>query len=212
LRITGSQSDYRLTLPVTTKDAALRKSMEKYKPAVIAGGCAFALSLLIALVSGARLPALAARPLIFGAGFFLFGIGASLLFRRFLAAGSEKAGMLGNNVDVFADDDEDDLGIGNLGFGEDEEGLEQNATAGYTGNGEDIDGSFRPMDFNLLHENTGAAADAKGNTFEEMPQPADPPLAGNRKVYARVPEADSIASADPKKLAGTIQNLLLDDE
>jgi hypothetical protein len=190
--------------------------MEKYKSAVIAGGCAFALSLLIALVSGAGLPALVVRPLIFGAGFFLFGMGASLLFRRFLAVGSETVGMLGETVDVsVGDDDEDDLGIENLDFSEDEEGLEQNATVGYTGSGEGIDDSFRPMDFNLLHENAdsaaGAVADTNVATFEEMPRSVDPLLAGNRNGYARVPKADSVANADPKKLAGTIQSLLLDD-
>ncbi|MDR0637668.1 MAG: hypothetical protein LBG27_01985 [Spirochaetaceae bacterium] len=180
--------------------------MEKYKPAMIAGGCAFTLSLLIALVSRVRFPVLLLRPLIFGAGFFLFGLGATLLFRRFLVADPKETGWEGN-VDVSVGDDDED-GIGGLVFGQNGKGLEQNSAIGYTGDGEGIDGSFKPIDFNILNEN----ADANANTFEEMPRPVDTPSAGNQKVYARVPEADSIAKADPKKLAGTIQSLLLDDE
>ncbi|MDR1468867.1 MAG: hypothetical protein LBT00_06200 [Spirochaetaceae bacterium] len=180
-------------------------SMEKYKPAIIAGGCACVLSLLIALVSGIGLPALVLRPLIFGAGFFLFGVGATLLFRRFLATDPKRTGV-GGNVDVSVDD-EDDLGIRNVGVGQGGEGLEQNSTVGYTGGGEGIDGSFKPMDFNILNESVDTNVDA----VEEMLRSVDPPPAGNRKGYARVPEADSIANADPKKLAGAIQNLLLDE-
>jgi hypothetical protein len=185
--------------------------MEKYKPAIIASGCAFALSLAIALMSGVGLPALVLRPLIFGAGFFLFGSGVSLLFRRFLVTGPGETGAVGGNVDIFVNDDEEnDFGAEDFGTGQDGEGLEQNAAVGYTGDGEDIDNSFKPMDFNILNEN--AVVDANADTFEGMSQSVDPPLAGTRKVYARVPEADSIVNADPKKLAGAIQNLLLDDE
>jgi hypothetical protein len=181
--------------------------MEKYKPAIIAGGGAFVLSLLIALVSGVGLPALMLRPLIFGAGFFAFSLGVMFLFKRFLAG----ANAPGSNVDVSVDDT-DDFGIDNLGFGEDREGLEQNLTAGYTGGGGDIDDSFKPMDFNVLNETVGADADA-GTFGEEPPRPVDPPLtAGNQMAYARVPEADSVANADPKRLAGTIKNFLLDEE
>jgi hypothetical protein len=181
--------------------------MEKYRPAIIAGGCAFALSLLIALVSGIGLPALALRPLIFGVGFFLFGSGVSLLFRRFLITGPGETGAMGSNVDVSVDDDDEDgLMMGGPDFSQDGEGLEQNTAASYTGDGDDIDGSFKPTDFNILNEN------ADTDTLEEMPRPVDPPFAENRNVYARVPEANSVANADPKKLAGTIQSLLLDDE
>jgi hypothetical protein len=183
--------------------------MEKYKPAIIAGCCAFVLSLLVALVSGVRLPALALRSLIFGVGFFLFGLGAMFLFKRFLGVTGERNAP-GSNVDISVDDDnEDDLGLDNLGFGEDREGLEQNLMAGYTGGGGDIDGSFKPMDFNVLDKNV-VGADA--SAFEEPPRPVAPSPAENQRAYARVPEADSVANADPKKLAGTIQSLLLDEE
>jgi hypothetical protein len=183
--------------------------MEKYRPAIIAGGGAFALSLLVALVSGVGAPALVLRPLIFGAGFFLFGLGAALLFRKFLAAGLEETGKVGGGVDVSVDDDDaGGLGIGAFGFGEDGQGVEQNTAMPYTGNEEGIGDSFKPMDFNVLNE----PSDARADTFENMPRPVDPPLAGNQTVFARVPEADSVANADPQKLAGTIQSLLLDDE
>jgi hypothetical protein len=82
--------------------------------------------------------------------------------------------------------------------------------ASYTSGGEGMDGSFEPTDFNILHDTENAVADA--NTFGEMSRSVEPPFAWNQKVYARVPEADSIANADPKKLAGTIENLLLDNE
>jgi hypothetical protein len=183
--------------------------MEKYKPAIMAGIGAFVLSLLVALASGVGVPALVLRPLIFGAGFFLFGVGATLLFRRFLAVGPEETRRIGGNVDVSVDDDDaDSLGIGTLGFGEYGEGLEQNAAMPYTDDGEGIDDSFKPMDFNILNEHT----DARADTFENRSQPVDPSLAGNQTVFVRVPEADSVANADPLKLAGTIQSLLLDDK
>jgi hypothetical protein len=179
--------------------------MEKYKPAVIAGGCAFALSLLIALMSRVGFPALVLRPLIFGAGFFLFGLGTMILFRRFLATGQGEVGTAGGKVDIFVDDDDGDgLIRGDPGFSLDGEGLEQNPMVGYAGDGRDIDGSFKPVDFNIVDKNA--------DTLEEMPLSVDPPFAGNRKVYARVPEANSVANADPQKLAGAIQSLLLDDE
>jgi hypothetical protein len=185
--------------------------MEKYRPAIIAGSGAFVLSLLIALVSGVGLPAVMLRPLIFGVGFFVFGLGTMFLFKRFLA----ETDAPGSNVDVSVDD-ADDFGIDNLGFGEDREGLEQNLTAGYTGDGGDIDDSFKPMDFNVLNENVGANTnmDTDAGAFgEESPQPVATPLTtGNQIAYARVPEEDGVANADPKKLASTIKNFLLDEE
>jgi hypothetical protein len=210
--------------------------MEKYKPAIISGVCGFGLSLLVALVSGVRPPALLLRPLIFGGVFFFLGMGTLILFRRFLAVPSEH-GALGSNVDISLDDDNAEMmsdGDGNYaegefsgstgmddsyqndipgkehdkdetnGPGQDGKGLEQNSRIGYTDDGENKDGSFKLMDFNVMNDSTVDA-------FEKASLPVEPPFAGNRKVYAKVSDSEKIANADPKKLASTVQGLLLDE-
>jgi hypothetical protein len=206
--------------------------MEKYRPAIISGVCGFGLSLLVALVSGARLPALLLRPLIFGGVFFFLGMGTLILFRRFLAVPSEAPG---SNVDISLDDGDADMMIDGTnaehefsgfagmddayqndvfgeerdknavnGIGQDGKGLEQNSTIGYTGDGENRDGSFKLMDFNVMN-------DSDVDALSKASLPVEPPFAGNRKVYAKVSDSDKIADADPKKLASTVQSLLLDE-
>jgi hypothetical protein len=198
--------------------------MNNLKPAIIAGVGGFGLSLLIALVSGVRLPDLLIRPLIFGGIFFGFGAGALYLYRRFLSEISEEHNTLGQNVNISVDDDDAKMMIGTdgtdmdftgfaevnmpqdhddygeqegndteSGFSQNEQGLEQNSTLGYTENNHDANNAFKPMDFDVLSQSTGKELDRE------------------QKVYARVPEMEKVVNADPKKLASTVQNLLSDE-
>jgi hypothetical protein len=203
--------------------------MGMYKTALITGAGGFCLSLLIALMSRVRLPMLLLRPLLFGVIFCLIGGGAFFLYRRFLAGFSEnEQNAYGNNVDISVDDGDTDMMVSRGGsdldlagfvetdrpdFSDEQgnvvaansfmhhaQGLEQNQRTVYTNGGEGIDSSFRPMEFRGL--NTDA--------FSEASYTKDIPSRGNRKVLARVSEADNIADADPKKLANVVQDLLLD--
>ncbi|MDR0601233.1 MAG: hypothetical protein LBG42_02525 [Treponema sp.] len=76
----------------------------------IAGGGAFLLSFLVALISGAGFPALLMRPLLFGVAFFVLAGGIWLLVNRFvpdlLSSGEEEAGDVpGSRVDISVGDD-----------------------------------------------------------------------------------------------------------
>jgi hypothetical protein len=205
--------------------------MDKLKLAVIAGVAGVGFSLLVALVSGVRFPALLIRPLVFGGIFFGLGVAVLYLYQRFLMSSGDGDG-LGRNVDIFLDDDNDEKMIigedgsgmnldgfeemdgvldsdgfsedGNAtgsGLGENMQGLEQNSVLGYTGKGHDLGESFKPMDFNILSRNTD----------QEPSRPIAPMSAGGQKVYARVPEMENVVNADPKKLARTVENLLSDE-
>jgi hypothetical protein len=199
--------------------------MHNLKLAIIAGASGFGLSLLVALVSGVRLPMLLIRPLIFGAVFFALGAGVIYLYRRFLDIVPGQYEDRGQNVDISVDDSEmmidedgtamDFTGFADVGmphesddfheegidapstFRQNGRGLEQNSTLGYT---EDKQGSrepFKSMGFDVVDEG--------GETFQSIPS------AGGRKVYAKVPEMDKVINTDPKKLASTVQNLLSDE-
>jgi hypothetical protein len=199
------------------------------KLAVIVGVAGLGLSLLVALASGVRFPELLIRPLAFGGVFFGLGVGTLYLYRRYLASPGEYDG-LGQNVDISLDDDEkmmigedgdtinltgfeetdgsrgsgdfnEDEIVSGSGLGQNTQGLEQNSVLGYTGNGHDLGESFKPMDFNILNQNTG----------QETPQSVAPSSAGGQKVYAKVAEMESVVNADPKKLARTVENLLSDE-
>ncbi|MDR1231657.1 MAG: hypothetical protein LBK61_09680 [Spirochaetaceae bacterium] len=202
--------------------------MNTLKPAMIAGIAGLGLSLLVALASGVRFPQLLIRPLVFGGIFFGLGVGVLYLYRRYLTSSGEYDG-LGQNVDISLDDDEkiiigedgdtinltgfeetdaqesgdfngDETASGG-GLSQNTQGLEQNSALGYTESGHDADESFKPMDFNILNQNTG----------RETPQPVVPSSARGQKAYARVPELESVMNTDPKKLARTIENLLSDE-
>ncbi|MDR1095289.1 MAG: hypothetical protein LBL31_02760 [Spirochaetaceae bacterium] len=203
--------------------------MDKLKPAVIAGIAGLGFSLLVALASGVRFPALLIRPLAFGGIFFGLGVAALYLYRRYLVSPGEYDG-LGRNVDISLDDDEkmiigeDSDGMNLTGFeetggsldsdafSEDEsaagselsqnmQGLEQNSALGYTEKGYGLGESFKPMDFNILSQNTD----------QEPSRPVASMSAKGQNVYARMPEMESVVNADPKKLARTVENLLSDE-
>jgi hypothetical protein len=200
--------------------------MDDIKQAIIAGGCGFGISFLVALGSGVRLPMLLVRPLIFGIIFFALGAGAMYLYRRFLAGETGKQNKTGQNVDISLDDNDSKMILGDdteftgfagpglsfktdegdeqgeeSGFHQNREGLEQNSTIGYTENEYNASSSFKPMSFDVVNKNT----DNEGSRFVASP------LAGEQKAYARVPELDKMAKTDPKKLASTVQNLLSDE-
>jgi hypothetical protein len=194
--------------------------MDKLKPAVIAGIAGLGFSLLVALASGVRFPALLIRPLVFGGIFFGLGVAALYLCRRYLVSPGEYDG-LGRNVDISLDDDEkmnvtgfEEMGgsLDSDAFSEDEsaagselsqnmQGLEQNSVLGYTEKGHGLGESFKPMDFNIMSRNTD----------QEPSRPVAPMSAEGQNVYARMPAMENVVNADPKKLARTVENLLSDE-
>jgi hypothetical protein len=206
--------------------------MDKLKPAVTAGVAGFGFSLLVALVSGVRFPALLIRPLVFGGIFFGLGVAVLYLCRQFLMSSGDGDG-LGRNVDISLGDDNDekmiigeDGGDMNLADFEDMNGALDSDDFSEDGNA--ADGSGLGENMQGLEQNSALGYTGKGhdlgesfkpmdfnilsrNTDQEPSRPIAPLSAGGQKVYARVPEMENVVNADPKKLARTVENLLSDE-
>jgi hypothetical protein len=219
--------------------------MDKVKIGAAAGVAGFALSFLVALASRARLPWLAVRPVVFGGLFFLLGMGAYIVFRRFLTVDSGEDSSE-HMVDISVEDDDsvvlptnnslisaESYGFSDPDLPENDKpppveesvpddvlspnadipdgspngipdentgGLEQNAMTEYTEERESVGGGDLSMDFG-----------GSDNMSAEPSWQPDSSSAEERKGFRRVPEMDTIKSADPKRMAGAIQNLLTDE-
>jgi hypothetical protein len=205
--------------------------MNYLKPAIVTGVCGLSLSLLLSLMSRARLPELLIRPLIFGGIFFGLGAGALYLYRRFLLTVSEENGIPGQKVDIAVDDDDAKMVIGEADTGMDFAGFAEvdmpsgndnsseqeigNTGSGFRQNAQGVEQNstlgYTENGFDSSGSFTPMNFDDLGESVEEeRPHSAILPSAEGRKVYARVPEMEKVVNADPKKLASTVQDLLSD--
>jgi hypothetical protein len=206
--------------------------MNNFKPAIITGIFGFGLSLLVALVSGVRLPMLVLRPLIFGGVFFAFGVASLHLYRRFLAVPPGNQNESGNNIDISVGDGEDDAGmmIGDAdmrmdftGFTETDASSQNEISSGQEYADidhilQDGEGLEQKSTISYTGDESGAGKSFKPMDFYNLkgdigdtPRVAVPSSVGGQKVYARVPEKGRLVDADPKKLASTVQDLLSDE-
>jgi hypothetical protein len=186
--------------------------MFNLKIAGIAAAVGFVLSFLISLLSRVRFPQLLVRPIFFGFLVLVCGSGFYILIKKFLQellpdeaeVGAEEG--MGSEVDINIGDEygfdasglEAGGGLGDGAYAANDGGLAQNTSMSYNA----IDAVAGGQAFADLTDDSMSSGSSEGGGGSG---------GGSNRAFTKVSSDSPFEDADPKRVAGAIQNLLMDD-